>query len=95
MNNKKLFSVRLRAGSAWLCAGVLALALMPDIGRAQHAHHSVQNSAPAVGTPAIPFELRTLDGKAISLESFRGKPLVLNFFASWCDPCREGDAAYQ
>jgi thiol-disulfide isomerase/thioredoxin len=33
--------------------------------------------------------LRTLDGKAISLESFRGKPLVMNFFASWCDPCRE------
>jgi thiol-disulfide isomerase/thioredoxin len=39
--------------------------------------------------PSIPFELRTLDGKAISLESFRGKPLVMNFFASWCDPCRE------
>jgi len=89
MSNKKLFPVRLPTGSAWLCAGALALTLMPDVGRAQHAQHSVQNSAPTVGTPAIPFELRTLDGKAISLESFRGKPLVLNFFASWCDPCRE------
>ena len=89
MNTKKLSVMRLRAGRAWLCAGVLALTLMPNVGRAQHAHHSVQNSAPAVGTPAIPFELRTLDEKAISLESFRGKPLVLNFFASWCDPCRE------
>jgi peroxiredoxin len=62
---------------------------MPDVGRAQHAHPSAQNAGPTVGAPGIPFELRTLDGKAISLESFRGKPLVLNFFASWCDPCRE------
>jgi peroxiredoxin len=33
--------------------------------------------------------LQTLDGKAIGLESFRGKPLIMNFFATWCDPCRE------
>jgi thiol-disulfide isomerase/thioredoxin len=33
-----------------------------------------------------PFNLRTLDGKAISLGSFS---LMINFFASWCDPCRE------
>jgi cytochrome c biogenesis protein CcmG, thiol:disulfide interchange protein DsbE len=89
MNKKKLFAMTPRAGRAWLCAVVLASALMPEVGGAQHAHPSVQNAGPTVGTPGIPFELRTLDGKAISLESFRGKPLVLNFFASWCDPCRE------
>jgi peroxiredoxin len=37
----------------------------------------------------VPFELKTLDGKTANLETFRGKPLVLNFFASWCDPCRD------
>jgi cytochrome c biogenesis protein CcmG, thiol:disulfide interchange protein DsbE len=89
MNKKKLSAMRLRAGRAWLCTIVLAFALMPDVGRAQHAHPSVQNAGPTVGMPGIPFELRTLDGKAISLESFRGKPLVMNFFASWCEPCRE------
>ena len=89
MNKKKLSAMRLRAGRAWLSAVVLAFALMPDVARAQHAHPSAQNAGPTVGMPSIPFELRTLDGKAISLESFRGKPLVMNFFASWCDPCRE------
>jgi thiol-disulfide isomerase/thioredoxin len=89
MNKKKLTVLWLCAGRAWLCAVVLGSPLMTDVGRAQHAHPSVRNAAPTIDAPGIPFDLRTLEGKAISLESFRGKPLVLNFFASWCDPCRE------
>ena len=56
---------------------------------AQHVHPAGPSHAPSIGTAAVPFDLKTLDGKPANLETFRGKPLVLNFFASWCDPCRD------
>lgn len=41
-----------------------------------------------VGTPAPDFTLTALNGDDCSLSSFRGKIVVINFWATWCPPCR-------
>lgn len=85
----KLFCLSLLAVRVLSLGCVLGLGWVPSVGRAQHNHPASQNFGPHVGAPGVPFDLKTLDGKSISLASFRGKPLMMNFFASWCDPCRE------
>jgi peroxiredoxin len=48
---------------------------------------SMGSRVPTVGTPAEDFSLIDLEGKSQSLSQYRGKIVLVNFWATWCKPC--------
>jgi len=67
-----------RISTVPVCLAVLALALaLPVTARGPLS----------AGDSAPPFTLRDMSGRAISLDSFRGRPVVLHFWATWCPHC--------
>lgn len=81
-------------GILTVAAGIVALAILQlrtegssAIGGTAIANHPA--TAETENHPAPDFELPSLcGGEPIALSSFRGRILVLNFWASWCAPCR-------
>ena len=72
-----------KQGRGWRIGLAVAIAILIVLGWTQR-HRFVPVG---VGTPAPEYSAETLDGREVSLESLRGKVVVLNVWATWCFPC--------
>lgn len=84
----------MRQHRKWIQGVILTLVLLVGgytIGSSLFAKEDI----PREGSTAPDFTLTALDGSKVSLSDYRGRPVMVNFWGSWCEPCAREMPAIQ
>ncbi len=72
----------------WIAGGLAAGTLLASLAWGL-LHAAQQQPSSLIGSQVPDLTIQSLDGQVVGLRALKGTPLVINFWASWCIPCRQ------